>query len=282
MGILMAPFHGLMAIFQEEVALEATPEGKANPQRVRTLEVDSQWEDGTVIPVELRMRFMRDSDGTAIGVVGVTRDITDRRAVEVRLRESLAKLRVVLRTTIEAMATTVEKRDPYTAGHQRRVSQLARAIAARMGLSEDDMDGIRLAALVHDVGKISVPSEILVKPGRLNPTEMLIMRMHSEAGYEILKDIEFPWPVADAVYQHHERWDGTGYPRGIQGEDLILGARILGVADVVEAMASHRPYRPALGIDASIAEIREGRGTRYNPDVVDACILAITEDGFQF
>jgi len=273
---------GLLAMFQEEVALEATPEGKAHPQRVRTLELDSRWEDGKVIPVELRMRFMRDSDGTAIGVVGVTRDITDRRAVEVQLRESLAKLRVVLRTTIEAMATTVEKRDPYTAGHQRRVSQLARAIAARMSLSEDDVDGIRLAGLVHDVGKISVPSEILVKPGRLNPTEMQIMRMHSEAGYEILKDIEFPWPVADAVYQHHERWDGTGYPRGIQGEDLILGARILGVADVVEAMASHRPYRPALGIDASIAEIREGRGTRYNPDVVDACILAITEDGFQF
>jgi PAS domain S-box-containing protein/putative nucleotidyltransferase with HDIG domain len=272
----------LMALLREEIARDATPEGRADPFRVRTVELDSRWGDGDVVPVELRMRFVRDAQGNPVGVVGVARDISDRRTVELQLRDSLAKLRVVLQTTIEAMATTVEKRDPYTAGHQRRVSQLARAIAARMGMSEDDVDGIRLAALVHDVGKISVPAEILVKPGRLNPTEMLIMRMHSEAGFEILKDIEFPWPVADAVYQHHERWDGTGYPRGMRGEDIVLGARILGVADVVEAMASHRPYRPALGIDAALAEIRDGRGTLYNPDVVDACIQAVCEDGFQF
>jgi PAS domain S-box-containing protein/putative nucleotidyltransferase with HDIG domain len=272
----------LMAVLREEIVRDATPEGRVDPFRVRTVEVESHRDDGTMLPVELRMRFVRDAEGNAVGVVGVTRDIADRRAVELQLRDSLAKLRLVLRTTIEAMATTVEKRDPYTAGHQRRVSQLARAIAARMGMSEDDVDGIRLAALVHDVGKISVPSEILVKPGRLNPTEMLLMRMHSEAGYEILKDIEFPWPVAETVYQHHERWDGTGYPRGMHGEDIVLGARILGVADVVEAMASHRPYRPALGIAAALAEIRDGRGTRYNTDVVDACIQAVCEDGFQF
>jgi putative nucleotidyltransferase with HDIG domain len=188
----------------------------------------------------------------------------------------------VLQATIEAMATTVEKRDPYTAGHQRRVSNLARTIAARMGLPPDDVDGVRMAALVHDVGKISVPSEILVKPGRLSPTEMQLMRMHCEAGYEILKDIQFAWPVAAAVYQHHERWDGSGYPRGIAGEDLVLGARILGVADVVEAMASHRPYRPALGVDAALDEIASGRGRLYHPDVVDACIAAVREGGFTF
>lgn len=272
----------LMALLHEELAFDATPAGKADPDRVRSIEVDSRRGNGTSVPVELRMRFLRDADGKVTGVVGVTRDITDRRVADERLRESLEKVRSMLRATIEAMATTVEKRDPYTAGHQRRVASLSKAIADRMGLSSDDADGVRLAALVHDVGKICVPSEILVKPGRLNPTEMQIMRVHAEAGYEILKDIEFPWPVAQSVYQHHERMDGSGYPRGLGGENVLLGARILGVADVVEAMASHRPYRPALGIEAALAEITEGRGTRYHPQVVDACVAAVREGGFAF
>jgi putative nucleotidyltransferase with HDIG domain len=180
------------------------------------------------------------------------------------------------------MILTVETRDAYTAGHQQRVTDLARAIAKEMGLSEHQIDGIRMAASIHDVGKIGVPAEILNKPVRLSNIEFNLIKIHPVVGYNILKQIQFPWPVARIVLQHHERMNGSGYPHGLSGEDILLGARILGVADVVEAMVSHRPYRPALGIDKTLEEISKNRSTLYDPQVVDVCIRLFREKRFKF
>jgi HD-GYP domain-containing protein (c-di-GMP phosphodiesterase class II) len=165
----------------------------------------------------------------------------------------------------------VEVRDPYTAGHQRRVSQIARRVAERLGLGADEIEGVTIAGQIHDVGKVAVPAEILSKPGSLTRAEFELVKEHSRAGYEILKGIKFPWPVAKMVVQHHERLDGSGYPDGLRGEDILLGSRILAVADVVEAMSTHRPYRSALGLDAALAELDRGRGWLYDATVVDAC-----------
>ncbi|NTV58502.1 MAG: PAS domain S-box protein, partial [Deltaproteobacteria bacterium] len=210
------------------------------------------------------------------------RDITVQKNAEEELRNSVDKLRKITGATIQAMAQTVEVRDPYTAGHQKRVADLARAIATRMGLSSDRVDGIRMAGAIHDIGKISVPAEILSKPGLLTPLEFSLIKTHAQIGYDILKDIEFPWDIATMVLQHHERLDGSGYPQGVTGERILLEARILTVADVVEAMASHRPYRPSLGMDKALEEIKDKRGRFYDPDVVDACLRLFSENKFTF
>jgi PAS domain S-box-containing protein/putative nucleotidyltransferase with HDIG domain len=186
-----------------------------------------------------------------------------------------------LEGAIEALARTTEMRDPYTAGHQQRVSQLACAIAEKMGLGKETVESLRVSGLLHDIGKISVPAEILSKPTTLTTVEFNLVQEHVRIGFDILKGIVFPWPVAEMILQHHERMDGSGYPRGLKGEAICLEARILAVADVIEAMASHRPYRPALGIDAALQEIREHQGKLYDPDVVEACIQAFG-DGFEF
>ncbi|MDD5332558.1 MAG: response regulator [Rhodoferax sp.] len=198
------------------------------------------------------------------------------------LRESRNKLKTSLLDSITALAATVELRDPYTAGHQRRVAQLAIAIARELQLPEEQVEGVHLAGVVHDVGKIRVPAEILSKPGRLNETEFAIIKEHSQDGYEILKSIDFPWPISKIVQQHHERQDGSGYPLALKGEQILLEARIVAVADVVEAMASHRPYRAALGVDAALREIERGRGTVYDPAVAEACVRLFTEQRFAF
>jgi putative nucleotidyltransferase with HDIG domain len=184
--------------------------------------------------------------------------------------------------TVNTLASTVEMRDPYTAGHQRRVTILACAMAEEMGLTEEQFDGLRMAGLVHDIGKFSVPVEILNKPGRISETEFSIIKHHSQAGYNILKEIEFPWPVAQIVLQHHERLNGSGYPQGLKNGGIMLEAKILAVADVVEAMASHRPYRPALGINAALEEITKNQGILYEPEIVDVCKRLFTEKGFAF
>ncbi len=202
------------------------------------------------------------------------RDITKRKQAEGQLRETLEE-------TVDALASVLEQRDPYTSGHQRRVAQLACAIAEEMGLGGERIDGLRLAGVIHDVGKISVPAEILSKPTRLKEMEFNIIKTHSQAGHDVLKKIKFLWPIAQMVLQHHERMDGSGYPQGLSGEDILLEARILAVADVVEAMSSHRPYRPALGIDKALSEISEAKGTLYDPDVVDACLKLFREKGFK-
>jgi PAS domain S-box-containing protein/putative nucleotidyltransferase with HDIG domain len=195
-------------------------------------------------------------------------------------RDAQAALRQGLEDTILAIAATAEMRDPYTAGHERRVAGLSVAIAREMGVAEHAVEGLRFGAMIHDLGKIKIPAEILVKPTRLTPIEYELIKGHAQAGYEILKGISFPWPVAQMVRQHHERLDGSGYPDGLRDGAIILEARILAVADTVEAMSSHRPYRPGLGVEKALAEIKLGRGTRYDAQPVDACQRLFLEQGF--
>lgn len=209
-----------------------------------------------------------------------TRAERDRNAYEHEHHAEI--LQKSLEQTIGAMADTVDARDPYTAGHQRRVGELAVAIAREMGLPEEKIHGIRLAAAVHDLGKINVPAEILAKPGKLSDIEFMLIKTHPQSGYDILKDVEFPWPIADIVRQHHERLDGSGYPQGLKGEQILLESRIMAVADVVETMSSHRPYRPAIGIELALKEIERGRGSAYDPAVADACLKLFREVKFAF
>jgi hypothetical protein len=209
-------------------------------------------------------------------------NLAERKRTERELQRSLEKLQVTLEGTVRALASAVEMRDPYTAGHQREVTRLACAIANEMGLPEAQIEGIRMAGLIHDIGKINVPAEILSKPGILTGLEFGLIKTHPQVGSDILNGtIEFPWPIAQIVLQHHERMDGSGYPQGLSGEEILLEARILGVADVVEAMASHRPYRPALSINKALEEISQNRDVLYDPEVVDACLKLFTEKGFK-
>jgi putative nucleotidyltransferase with HDIG domain len=224
----------------------------------------------------------RDNNGKPSAVVKIHKDITERKLAENELRDSMKTLRKNLAGTIQAISRTVETRDPYTAGHQRRATEIARAIAFEMGLSKQLIEGIRMAGIIHDLGKISVPAEILSKPGKLSDSEFSLIKQHPQTGYEILKGIDFKWQVADIVLQHHERLDGSGYPYNLQKDEILLEARIIGVADVMEAMSSHRPYRPALGIDEAFEEITMNRGILYDPDVVDASIDLFTKRGYQF
>jgi putative two-component system response regulator len=200
--------------------------------------------------------------------------------VERKQREEA--LRKSINGIVHAMALTVETRDPYTSGHQIRVAKLATMIAREMNISQDMVDGINMAAEIHDIGKLSVPAEILSKPSRLTDIEYELVKIHPEAGYNIIKDIDFPWPIATMVVQHHERMDGSGYPKGLKGEEIIPEARILSVADVVEAIASHRPYRPAYEIDVALEEISNKKGILYDTAVVDACLRVFNEKGFKF
>ncbi|MDR3393649.1 MAG: response regulator [Parasulfuritortus sp.] len=198
------------------------------------------------------------------------------------LRKSEMKLRSALFDSISAIAATVEIRDPYTAGHQRRVAQLATAIAHELGLPEQMIEGLNLASVVHDVGKIKIPAEILSKPSRLTELEFAMIKQHPQVGYEILKEVDFPWPIAHFVWQHHERLDGSGYPQGLKGDAIHFEARILAVADVIESMSSHRPYRASLGVEAALAEIDGNSGVLYDPDAVRVALKLIRKDGFQF
>ncbi|MCK4273544.1 MAG: HD domain-containing protein [Dehalococcoidales bacterium] len=198
------------------------------------------------------------------------------------MKQKHGELQKAMDGVIHAVSLVVETRDPYTAGHQRRVAELARAIAKEMGLSEWQQMGIHVAGLLHDIGKVAVPSEILSKPGKITENEFSIIKNHCQVGYEILQRIDFPWPVTRAILQHHERLDGSGYPEGLSGEDIILEARILGVADVVEAMSSHRPYRPALGLDSALQEISQARGILYDTEVVDACLALLKKNEPKF
>ena len=207
----------------------------------------------------------------------------ERQQVEEELRQSYVKLQRALEGTVHALASAIEMKDPYTAGHQRRVTQLACAIANEMGLPEEQIEGIRMAGLIHDIGKISIPAEVLSKPGQLNALEWDMIKAHSQTGYDLLNGVtEFPWPVAEIVLQHHERLDGSGYPQGLSGEEIMLEARILAVADVVEAMASHRPYRPLRGLDKALEEITQNRDVLYDPEVVDVCLKLFSVKGFKF
>jgi putative nucleotidyltransferase with HDIG domain len=244
------------------------------------MEVRVGKKDGSPIDISVSTAPLRDESGVIVGLMAVVADVSERKRMEEALRTSLKKSRRVFDETIHALAEAVEKRDPYTSGHQKRVARLASAIALEMGLAEKKIDGIRTAAVVHDIGKLSVPVEILSKPGQLSEAEQSILKTHPQAGYEILDGIEFPWPIARIVQQHHERMDGSGYPLGLQGDEILLEARILTVADVVEATSSYRPYRPANGITVALAEIVKYRGSRYSIEVVDAC-MGLFNKGFK-
>jgi len=209
-------------------------------------------------------------------------DITQRKQAEQKIKQGYEKLQRTMETTIYTISKIIETRDPYTAGHQNTVSQLAVAIAQEMKLPEDKIEGIRIAALVHDIGKINIPAEILSKPSKLNDMEFSLIKNHPKIGYDILRKIDFSWPVAKIVLQHHERLNGSGYPNNLKGDQILLEAKIIGVADVVEAMSSHRPYRPALGIDKALEEISQNRGILYDPVVVDVCLKLFKEKDFKF
>jgi PAS domain S-box-containing protein len=270
-------------VFQKTIGMLTTKvmQGKLQDDRW-TGEIGFIRKDGTEGICETTVIPLRDEGDNIIAMFGVCRDITERKRSEEQLQHSYDKLRETLIATVNILASTIEMRDPYTAGHQRRVTTLACAIAEEMGLSDDQFDGLRMAGLIHDLGKINVPAEILSKPGHINDIELSIIRYHPQICHDILKTIELPWPVAKIVLQHHERINGSGYPQGLKGDEIMLEARILAVADVVEAMASHRPYRPALGIKLALEEITKNKGTLYDPAVVDACNKLFTEKHFSF
>ena len=237
--------------------------------------------DGTTFPVEYESTPIWEK-GEIIGAVIAFRDITQRQRSEEKVKRSLEMLSKALRGTVDALSVTAETRDPYTAGHQRRVAQLACAIAQRMGFDQESIEGIRVAALLHDLGKIYVPAEFLSKPGILTDIERNLLKTHPQVGYEILKNIDFSWPVAEIVLQHHEKMDGSGYPQGLSGEEILLEARILCVADTTEAMASHRPYRASLGMKKALKEISLHKGTLYDSDAVNICLQLFSEKTFNF
>ena len=245
--------------------------------------VETRWKrkDGTVIDIILSSTRL-DPDNLAKGVTFTALDITDRKQAGEELRDALVSLRKAFGATIQVLVSAVEIRDPYTSGHQIRSAGLARAIATEMGFTKERIDGIRMAGSIHDIGKLSIPAEILSKPTKLTNIEFSLIKEHSRSGYEILKDVESPWPLAEIIYQHHERMDGSGYPRNLKGNDILIEARIMAVADVVESMASHRPYRPGLGIDAALEEISKNRDILYDPEVSDACLKLFHEKGYRF
>jgi PAS domain S-box-containing protein/putative nucleotidyltransferase with HDIG domain len=242
-------------------------------------EIDLISKEGRLIPVEINTSVVqRRGQGIVLAFV---RDITDRKRAEKKLQDTLESLRKAVGATIQVMVSAVEARDPYTSGHQIRSAALASTIATEMGLPQEKIEGIRMAGSIHDIGKLSIPAEILSKPTKLSELEFSLIKEHARKGYEILKDVESPWPLAEIVYQHHERMDGSGYPRKLKGEENCMEARILAVADVVEAMASHRPYRPALGIEAALEEIVKNKGILYDADAVVTCMRLFREKGFQ-
>jgi putative nucleotidyltransferase with HDIG domain len=256
--------------------------------RRRTLEkeiftsvsVNAIKKDKSIIQISCSAAAVYDEIKRVVGTVVILFDITVKMELESALKASLEKMARVVDETVEALASAIETRDLYTAGHQRRVASLACAIAGEMGeIGDDQMKGIRTAAVLHDIGKLHVPFEILNKPGHLEDIEFALIKKHSQAGHDILKGIEFPWPVARIVQQHHEHLDGSGYPAGLKGDAILPEARIIAVADVVESMSSHRPYRPGRGIDAALQEIIKARGNLYDPKAVDAC-LALFRKGF--
>ncbi len=289
----------------EEKALIAveSPMVKAIQERVvmnLTAPVLLITKNGDKVPVEDSAAPMINEKGELTGAVMVFRDITWRKeaeeaikmafnSLEARVQEQTAELRTsfdmlgrAMEGTIQALATMVEARDRYTAGHQVRVADLACMIARQMGVTESRIPIIRIAALIHDVGKVCVPTEILNKPAPLSPIEFEIVKQHPKAAYDVLSKIEFPWAIADIVLQHHERLDGSGYPSGLRGDQIHLEAQIIGVADVVEAMSSHRPYRAAVGTEQGLEEISKGKGTRFNPAIVDACVHVFHQGEFRF
>ena len=233
-----------------------------------------KWYQSTKVPIISKKKIE--------GILEVVVDITERKKTEEKLKKSYERLQKLLRETVNGLVSAMEMRDPYTAGHQRRVAALASAIATEMNLKKDEIDGVFMASLIHDIGKMLIPSEILSKPGKLTEAEINLIKFHPQAGFNALQSIEFPWPVAQIVLQHHEKLDGSSYPNGLKKKEILIQARIICVADVIEAMSSHRPYRPAAGIDEALNEIIKNKGIFYDEDVVGACENLFKEKKFKF
>jgi len=279
-GLIGLNVFNFVAPEDREKALTASQrmfDKKIGPQEIALV-----FRDGNRIPFEIDGAILRNAEQEPYGVVYLCRNITERKRAETDLREGLTKLRATLKASIDSLSSAIEMRDPYTAGHQERVTRLARAIALEMGLSEERVEAIEIAGVIHDIGKLYVPAEILSKPTKLTDLEYALIKMHAQAGYTILSKIDFPWPIARIVHEHHELVNGSGYPQGLAGKDILLEAKIICVADVVEAMSSHRPYRPALGIGAALDEITQKRGILFEREVVDACLRLFREKHFKF
>ncbi len=244
---------------------------------IKSYEVEFYRRDKSRIWANMSITAVKDQAGSLLYYHGIVEDVTPKKKLEWERQKSIESLRRSLGATIKAVSAITEAKDPYTAGHQRRVADLARTIATEMKLPPDQIDGIRLASMIHDLGKIVIPSEILTKPTKLTDLEKEIIKTHAEAGYEILKDIEFPWPIARMVHEHHERIDGSGYPRGLKGDEILLESKIIAVADVVEAISSNRPYRPALGIGVALEEIENKKGIFYDRTVSEICLKLFHE-----
>lgn len=255
--------------------LQASSEGKSTgPDELELIN-----KNGLIVPVEINTSVVHRKERTV--VLGFVRDISERKQADKKIQDTLDRLRRALGATIQVLKSAIEIRDPYTAGHQTRAADLACAIATEMGLTKDRIEAIQVAGSIHDIGKLSIPAEILSKPTPLTEFEFRMIKEHPRMGYEMLRDVESPWPLAEIVYQHHERVDGSGYPRNLQGSGILAEARILAVADTVEAMASHRPYRPAAGIDQALEEIERNRGTLYDAGAADTCLRLFREQGFR-
>jgi PAS domain S-box-containing protein/putative nucleotidyltransferase with HDIG domain len=231
--------------------------------------------------VEVGAQCLRTNVDGRPAIIGVMQDISEKKRAEAEIKRYVTELEIAFMSTVEVATYLSELRDPYTVGHERRVADIAVAIGGELGLDARHQEGLRVAGYLHDIGKIAIPAEILSKPGKLGPIEFLLIKGHAQASYEVLKNVQFPWSVAEIVLQHHERMDGSGYPQGLKGEAILLEARILAVADVIEAMSSHRPYRAGLGIDKALAEIESGRGSTYDPQVVDACLRLFRDKAYQ-
>lgn len=284
----------IMGYTVEELSGRETIDLIAEPDRPGMAEAMRQLLSGELTTAERSFGVLRrdgsvaEMGGNAVRatlqgkkvILGMAQDIGERKKAQAEIERYIARLEHSMETTLQAVARMVELRDPYTAGHERNVGELAAAIGAEMGLPEARVKGLRLAGYVHDIGKISVPAEILSKPSRLTPMEFELIKSHSQSGHDVLKGVDFPWPVAEVILQHHERLDGSGYPRQLRDGEIMLEARIMAVADVVEAMSSHRPYRPGLGVEAALEEIARNRNGVYDPEVVDACLRLFREQGY--
>jgi PAS domain S-box-containing protein len=274
-------------MFLEHVLPEDRPE--VDRRFCEAIAAHSDWSfecrihraDGEVRWILAKGQHVKTSKGEPVQMLGIVQDITERKQANEELLLTIENLRKSFGTTVQVMVSAVEMKDPYTAGHQLRSADLACAIATEMGLPQDKIEGLRMAGSIHDIGKLSIPSEILSKPTKLTNTEFSLIKEHAQNGYEMMKDVETPWPLAQIVYQHHERMNGSGYPRNLKGDEILLEARIMAVADVVEAMASHRPYRAALGIDAALEEIEKNKGIFYDVTVADACLRLFREKGYK-
>lgn len=274
-----SPYQKFVPTDELDAVVDRYSRRRGGKDVVSVYEAKIKGKDGKKIDIEVNGGLITYQGKPADLVI--LHDISERVKVEKSLRETLIKLRKAFGATIQALISVVEYKDPYTAGHQRRVSDLARSIAEEIGLAKKKIDGLRMAASIHDLGKVTIPSEILSKPGRLTDHEMRLVKTHPLVGYEILRKIKFPWPIARVIYEHHERIDGSGYPQGLKGDEISLEAFILGVADVIEAMISHRPYRPALSLERGLDEISNNRGRLYDEGVVDSCLRLFRDKGYQ-